>query len=786
MKGRDPRPGEDSPVDPADADLDEIESIPDIAADELISTVDQLGAPVRPRPQSPISTPASIGPYRILGRLGEGGMGVVFEAEQQRPRRRVALKVVRGGQFVDEQQVRMFQREADTLARLKHPNIGAIYESGCTDDGQHFFAMELVHGETLDVHLEQRPRTLDRRELEQRLRLFRKIVDAVHYAHQRGVIHRDLKPSNIIVTEPGDGDDGAPDPDAPGIKILDFGLARITDTDVAAPTMLTEVGTIRGTLPYMSPEQTGGNPEEIDVRADVYALGVILYEMLTDTKPYATDNTGLIEAVRIICEEAPKPLSQNWSGTRRPNADLETIVHKALEKDVERRYGSAAALSEDIGRYLARQPILARPPSAVYQLRKLVSRHKLGFAFATTLALLLLGFGIGMSVLYARAVDAEGQASREAETAERALRFMIGLFETSDPSEAQGNTITAREILDQGAEKIEVELEAQPEVQARLMGTMGWVYRGLGLYEEAEPLLERSLEIRRRALGPDHQDTLLSMNDLAVLYANRGRYAEAERLHVEALEGQRRVLGSEHGDTLRSMINLAVVHGRNGRYAEAEQLYSEAAETQRRVLGPDHAATLGSVNNLAVFYTARGRYDEAEPLHRAALEGRRRVLGQDHPETLNSMTNLAVLYDKQGRLDLAEPLYLQGLESQRRVLGEDHPETLTSAYNLGNVYLRQGRLDDARLQFLAALEGQRRALGDDHPDSLDTLYNLACVSSLQGRKREALDYLGEALDLGYTYGGDPAGMLTDPDLSALHTEPGFAAIAERIRGLSAS
>jgi len=333
--------------------------------------------------------PLEIGGYRILRRLGEGGMGVVYEAEQQSPRRLVALKVIRGGSLAHDQAVRLFEREVQALARLKHPGIAAIYEAGQTLDGEHFFAMELVRGETLAAFLARRSRETGRPlDAEEVLRTFARICEAVNYAHQRGVIHRDLKPSNILVT----GSAAAPDshtPPLPEIKVLDFGLARITDVDVQATTMVSEVGRILGTLPYMSPEQVRGNPDEIDLRSDIYSLGVMLYELLTGALPYELPRRALHEAARVINEEPPRPPraavailgSSSSVRVKRVARDLESILLKCLEKEPARRYQSVAGLAGDLERFLTSQPILARPPSAVYQLQKLVRRHRLGFAF---------------------------------------------------------------------------------------------------------------------------------------------------------------------------------------------------------------------------------------------------------------------------------------------------------------------------------------------------------------------------------------------------------------------
>src|SRR5262245_50447476 len=394
--------------------------------------------PSKPGNGSSPVTPIFIGDYRVLRKLGEGGMGVVYEAEQQHPRRLVALKVIRGGRLVDDYQVKLFQREAQALARLKHPGIAAIYEAGRTEDGRHYFVMELAPGVPLLDYVKGRRLTGAQApsNIRQRLELFLKICEAISYAHQRGVIHRDLKPANILVADESDSANlDGPSLSRVEVKVLDFGLARITDEDGAGASGLSQAGQIRGTLPYMSPEQVRGDPDQIDVRADVYALGVILYELLTERLPHDLEHVTTPQAIRIICEEAPKPLNRAMGESRdrenrkteRIDRDVETIALKALEKEPERRYRSAAAMAEDVTRYLTNQPIQARPPSAFYQFRKLVARHKVPFASLAAVFTLLLGFAITMAMQSRRiarerdkAVAAEQMAAEQRDAAVQA------------------------------------------------------------------------------------------------------------------------------------------------------------------------------------------------------------------------------------------------------------------------------------------------------------------------------------------------------------------------------
>lgn len=712
--------------------------------------------------------PTQIGGYRILGKLGEGGMGVVWEAEQDRPRRPVALKVMRSSHAVDELHAKMFHREVETLGRLKHPNIAAIYASGHTDDGRDYFAMELVRGQTLDEWLAGRPSLITEAELKLRLRLFQTISQAVHYAHQRGVIHRDLKPSNILVTEDTDSRSGMSSSSAAGlplVKILDFGLARMTDTDVQASSMLTEVGMIKGTLPYMSPEQARGDAEAIDVRTDVYALGVILYEMIVGSRPYDVGRTSIVEAVRVICEQRPEPMDRGWSGARRLDPDVETIAGKALEKEPDRRYTSAAAMGDDVGRYLESQPILARPPSAAYQIRKLISRHRLPFAFAALTLGLVVAFGVGMGLLYAdsqanlrRAEAAESEAAREAETATRTSDFLIGLFESSNPERSAGETITAREVMDEGAERVRDELVNEPLTQARLMHTLGKVYMSLALYDDSRRQIEDALALRRVHLPDDHIAIADTLHQLARVSEMQGDLKHADTLFLETIDRYEAL----EADGVKGLIDTL---GNYGWLLDELGELDRAAETYNRAIGlvmaddpPDQERLISLYNNRAATATNRGDFAAANQDLDRSLELSRRVFGNTHHQTADVLTNLGVVNSKAGTPEAAEQYHLEALAIYEQIYGEISPDVANAVGNIAIVYAETGRFDDALPYFERSLKIQEAIYGPDHPTIAQALTNVGLLNLQTGHPEIAVGLLQRAADIRAGVGVDNISM----------------------------
>ena len=661
--------------------------------------------------------PATIGRYRILRLLGEGGMGVVYEAEQENPQRTVALKVIRAG-YANVETLRRFENETQALGRLQHPGIAQIYDAGTAETPygrQPYFAMELVRGQNLLTWCrEHKP------SVRQRLELVAKICDAVQHAHQRGIIHRDLKPSNILVD-----DTGQP-------RILDFGIARLTGSDTQA-TRETDIGQLIGTLAYMSPEQVSGDSHDIDTRSDVYTLGLLLYEVLAGKGPYAISRK-IHETVRTIRETEPRALRVVSSAFR---GDIETIVSKALEKDKTRRYSSAAELGADIRRYLRDEPIVARAPSTIYHIRKFARRNKaLVAGIAAVFVVLVLGI-VASTREAVRARRAEASATAINDflqndlLAQAGASGQAGLHTKADPD------LKVRTALDRAAARIEGKFPQQPEVEAGIRYTIGRTYTDLGQYPQAQAQLERSVALYRRSLGPDHPRTLQAQSQLGYLAELQGKFAEAESLYTQTVALDRRVLGPDNADTLANMNELAVIDFDQGKYAQAEALDTEVVASERRVLGADNPVTIGSMNTLGVVYAVQSKFSQAEPLLSNVVEFRRRTLGLEHPGTLRAMVNLSNVYEGEGKYAQSEALLTQVLDIQRRVLGPEHPNTLGAMNDLGNAYDDQGQFAQAEALFSQTLAIERRTIGPDHPDTILAEGNLAGAEAHLGKYAQA-------------------------------------------------
>jgi serine/threonine protein kinase/Tfp pilus assembly protein PilF len=694
-------------------------------------------------PSTPETRRTVIGHYHLLQKIGEGGMGEVWLAEQKEPvRRRVALKLVKAGMNTREVMAR-FESERQALALMEHPAIAKVFDAGSTPDGAPYFAMEYVAGVPITEYCDNH-----RLSIQERLELFTQVCEGVRHAHQKAVIHRDLKPSNILVAEV----DGKAAP-----KIIDFGVAKALSQKLTAHTMFTRVGALIGTPEYMSPEQALSSGEDIDIRTDVYSLGIIFYELLAGVPPLEMRKIAFDEFLRKLREEdPPKPstkirtqdaatsseLAQKRQTEPRALAkliggDLDAIALKALEKDRARRYGSVSDFAADIGRYLSHEEVQAVPPSVAYRARKFARRHRGGLVTACAFVAVLVAAAVVSIRLSIR-------ANREAAVAQAVSDFLRNdvLAQASAWTQARPGTkpdpdLKVRTALDRAAAHLTGKFDKQPEVEAAIRETIGETYEELGLYPEARTQLERALELQRRNLGMKDPATLKTMNQLGAIATQQGKYKEAEALFSQALEVERSHLGPEHPDTLSLMNNLANAYEGLTKYAQAETLTSQVLEIRRRVLGPEHPDTLASMNNLATLYHDQGKFSQAEAIDRQVLEIRQRVLGPEHPQTLSSMDNLAWNFFQGGKYAEAEELGSRALEIQKRVLGPEHPETVRSMNHLAGAYLLQSKFARAEALQRQVLEAQMHVLGPEHPETLASEVNLTYIFTAEGKYAEA-------------------------------------------------
>lgn len=664
--------------------------------------------------------PVRLGAWRVLSELGRGGMGVVYLAERADGAydQQVAVKLVKRGVDTDEVLAR-FRRERQILARLEHPGIARLVDGGVSDDGRPFLVMERVEGESILDYCDRR-----RLGIGDRLRLFLRVCAAVEHAHRALVVHRDLKPSNILVT--GDGQ----------VKLLDFGIAKLlTPDDGEGGTALTR-GTSRVFTPeYAAPEQLMGEP--VSTATDVYALGGVLYELLTGHVPEPersiVDGTvasrGLpTRPAKVVLPTGPRRDDATTAAaarstsprrlSRRLEGDLDAIVLRALRPEPHRRYPTADALRRDLVRALEGRPVEARPESVAYRATRFVRRHRVGVA-ASALTVLALVIGLGVALWKAR------EAREQARRAEEVRRFLVGLFEASSPENARGEETTARELLERGTARIRTELGDEPELRREMLRLLGGLHRELGLFEQAEDLLEEATEDGGERVPP--ADVAQGLVALGRLRAEQGRHDEAELVFRRSLALREERFGARSAPVSESLSGLAGVANDAGRHVEAAEIYRRVLALDRSLHGRESREVAGDLNDLAWTLRQLDELDEAEQLHREALAIRRSLFEEPHPDIALSLANLGVVRAAQGEYADAEALHREALAMRRLVFGPDHPDVAISLDALGAVLEDVVRYDEASDIYEEALTIRREKLGETHRSTIATVNNLAVV-----------------------------------------------------------
>ncbi|GAB5495445.1 MAG: hypothetical protein Phyf2KO_05250 [Phycisphaerales bacterium] len=679
------------------------------------------------------SEPERVGNYSLIKRLGQGGMGVVYEARQQSPERTVALKLLKPG-LASPELIRRFEFEARALGKLQHSGIANIYEAGVTDSPmgpRPFFAMELVEGESLSEW--GRRESPDARRV---LGMVANICDAVQHAHSKGVVHRDLKPSNILVTAE----------DAP--KVLDFGVARsVEDDSQNVETAYTRPGQLVGTMPYMSPEQIGSSPDDVDTRSDVYSMGVILYELLSGELPSKVEGLGLVEAAREIQDKQAAKLSTYNTKYR---GDIETIVSTALAKDKQDRYQTIAAMADDIRRYLANETISARPPSAIYQLSRFAVRNKLlvGLTCALAVALIVAVIGTSYGLMEAKeqtkiAEENLGKSIQQQKIAEAVTGFFnYDVFATVVPG-AQGHKVTVVEALDAAAMGLSERFTDEPATKAAISNNMGNIYHALGEYAKAEPLIRNSIPLFTESLGTTHEFTLWAQRDLALLLKDMARFDEAMAVLAPLMQAIDAMAEPPSDVELSAIMTAAEVKGGLGDYVGCAELLELYDQRRQGVLDDDDSNVLYALMNSAQLDMELGRLDSAEDKYRRVYEARLEAGGPDDQATLIAQHNVATILEALNRFEEALPHYLHVYEVSLKSAGPDNPDILVTAHNLAVLYKSMERYDEAEPLLADTLERCRRVLGDVHPGTLTCTGNMAALLRETDRVEEAAQLLGD-------------------------------------------
>lgn len=670
----------------------------------------------------------SIGPYSLKREISTGGMAVVYEAMQEKPSRKVAVKVMKEG-FTTREALQRFEFESEILARLDHPHIAQVIEAGThmrdpdalgqAGAGQPYIVMEYIEGARTITRYVTEKGLSDR----ERIEVFLQACRAVNHGHARGVIHRDLKPSNILVNNDGQ------------VKVIDFGVARATSRDVAETFFQTEVGQLIGTVRYMSPEQCKADPNDLDIRSDIYSLGLIFYEMLLEEQPYDVDDTTIVEAARIILEEEPKRPSAIKRSMR---GDMETVLLKALDKDRGHRYQTVMDLAADLERFQRGEVILAKPAGPIVRLAKWMKRNPVLSTALAGSVLSLATFLLYIFLVYNPSIRAER------DKAETVNAFLIETMRSPDPY-VEGIDVRVIDILDRAANRAETAFQDQPGLQAYLQHSLGWTFFSLGQYESAEKQFHAAEKTYRDLLGDRHPDTLDARVRRAIALRDLSRFDESKTLLHELLPICRVELGEHHKLTVDALESLAGLYHYMTEHTRARELYAETIEIRRAINGPEHPATLGALDQYANTLRNLGEYDEAMEILQSVYETHLRLLGEEHMNTLQSWSSLANLYLHLGQYRKAEEMQRELLEIRTRILGKEHPYTLITMNNLLLTLNNLGAYDEAERMGRELAEIQKRIMKEDSKDYLRTMENLSIALKNQGKLSEAETYLREIL-----------------------------------------